>query len=377
MYRRPPGTAAGTPTVEGGMRTLTRTALLTTVAAALLVGASALPAAACGGLIAPNGTVRLLRTSTLAAWHDGIEHYVTSFSFAGDSQGEFGSIVPLPAVPTKVERGGGWTLQRLARETAPPVEGDAATALKASPAAPAPAEVLQQVRIDALDVTVLQGGGQAVGDWAREHGFLLTPDAPEVLDFYARRSPIFLAARFDAAAARARGQLSGDGTPVDITMPLANPWVPLRILGLGLGDNELVQADVYLLTDRVPSVLPGPDNGMRLEYSQSASPRLLDDLRADKGMEWVPTSAWLSLFRIDTPARQLHHDLAIDVSGRAKPSAQLAGFDLAADPVPVPPVAPLHDGPVWPGLVYAAVALTLVAAAVAGSARAYRRRNPQ
>src|SRR2546421_7972400 len=74
---------------------------------------------ACGGLVAPNGTVRLLRTSTLAAWHNGVEHYVTSFQFAGGGA-EFGSIIPLPGIPTTVERGGDWTLQRLAREVAPP-----------------------------------------------------------------------------------------------------------------------------------------------------------------------------------------------------------------------------------------------------------------
>src|SRR5437868_632985 len=84
--------------------------------AGLLIGIGGLagPALACGGLVAPNGTVRLLRTTTLAAWHDGQEHYVTSFQFLGEpgtTGGEFGSIVPLPAVPTSVERGGDWTLQ--------------------------------------------------------------------------------------------------------------------------------------------------------------------------------------------------------------------------------------------------------------------------
>ena len=60
-----------------------------------------------------------------------------------------------------------------------------------------------KVRIDALDITVLRGGPVAVGQWATEHGFRLPPDAPEVLDFYAARSPIFLAAVFDADAAAA------------------------------------------------------------------------------------------------------------------------------------------------------------------------------
>src|SRR5207302_4268030 len=87
---------------------------LAAVVAALV--AVAQPAAACAGLIGPNGAVNLLRTTTFAGYHDGVEHYVTSFQFAGGS-GQFGSLIPLPGVPDKVENGGDWTLQRLIRET--------------------------------------------------------------------------------------------------------------------------------------------------------------------------------------------------------------------------------------------------------------------
>ena len=108
------------------------------VCAAAFVGLSgAGPAWACGGLVAPNGTVRLLRTSTLAAWQAGVEHYVTSFQFSGQGS-EFGSIVPLPAIPTSVVRGGDWTLQRLQREVAPPVRfAKGAAVTSAGAAAPA------------------------------------------------------------------------------------------------------------------------------------------------------------------------------------------------------------------------------------------------
>ncbi|HEV8682899.1 MAG TPA: hypothetical protein VGS09_09015, partial [Actinomycetota bacterium] len=125
------------------------------------------PAWACGGLVNANGSVTLVRTTTLAAYHQGVEHYVTSFEFAGVG-GEFGSIVPLPGVSSKVVRAGDWTLQRLVQETQP-VLGFAALA---APAA-SDATVLLETQIDALDVTVLKGGGTAVGNWAREHGFLL------------------------------------------------------------------------------------------------------------------------------------------------------------------------------------------------------------
>src|SRR5437763_1803440 len=77
-----------------------------------------LPAFACGALVAPNGSVRLARASTLVAWHDGIEQYMSSFSYQGDVS-NLGWIVPLPAVPLKIQEGGAWTLQRLFRETHP------------------------------------------------------------------------------------------------------------------------------------------------------------------------------------------------------------------------------------------------------------------
>jgi hypothetical protein len=296
-------------------------------AALFVIALSAAPALACGGLIGPNGAVNLLRTTTLAGYHDGEEHYITAFQFAGGG-GSFGSLTPLPGIPSKVEKGGDWTLQRLVQETEPQRDG-LFLAAEAAGAAPS-AEELMKVRIDALDITVLRGGPAEVGKWATDHGFRLPPDSPEVLDFYAARSPIFLAAVFDADAAAERGQAVGDGTPVHITIPTDNPWVPLRILALGKSEAERVEADVYLLTDRKPALLPNPDgrNGLELGHSASASESLLTDLRSDKGMEWVPSKAWLSKVRIDASAPQLSFDLAIDASGARQPSRVMAGLDL-------------------------------------------------
>jgi uncharacterized protein DUF2330 len=298
---------------------------------------TAAPALACGGLIGPNGAVNLLRTTTLAGYHDGVEHYVTSFEFAGGG-GAFGSITPLPGIPTNVERGGDWTLQRLILETNPPEQR---ALVDGAVAAPLSAEVLLEVRIDALDITILRGGGDEVGVWAKDHGFRLPPDAPEVLDFYAERSPIFMAASFDADAAAERGQAVGDGTPVHLTIPTDNPWVPLRILGLGKSAAETVEADVYLLTDDAPAMLPNPadllaNTGLALDHSAAASEQLLADLRSDKGMEWIPQRAWLTKIRIDVPAATLRYDLAIDVSGRGMPSLEDAGF-APFGPLPAPP----------------------------------------
>jgi Uncharacterized protein conserved in bacteria (DUF2330) len=302
------------------------TTLRAAVLAALLLLLTAAPALACGGLIGPNGAVNLLRTTTLAGYHDGEEHYITAFQFAGGG-GAFGSLTPLPGIPTNVEKGGDWTLQRLVRETDPV---PAADVLFAAGSARESAEVLMEVRIDALDITVLRGGADEVGRWAKDNGFRLPPDAPEVLEFYAARSPIFLAAVFDADAAAERGQAVGDGTPVHVTIPTDNPWVPLRILALGKTGEERVEADVYLLTDQAPALLPAPtgDNGLTLQYDDPASESLLADLRSDRGMEWVPDAAWLTKLRIDATAGQLGFDLAIDASGAGVPSYEAAGLPL-------------------------------------------------
>jgi Uncharacterized protein conserved in bacteria (DUF2330) len=350
-----------------------RRPLLSLLAAAAAILVTAAPALACGGLIGPNGAVNLLRTTTFAGYHHGVEHYVTAFEFAGGG-GAFGSITPLPDIPTKVERGGDWTLQRLVLETDPIVE-EAARLGAATPDAAGEAEVLLKTTVDALDITILRGGGDEVGLWAKNHGFRLPPDAPEVLDFYAERSPIFMAAAFDADRAAERGQAVGDGTPVHLTIPTDNPWVPLRILGLGKQSAETVQADVYLLTDEKPALLPkagaafGESAGLILDHSAAATESLLTDLRSDAGMEWVPDEAWLTKVVVDAKADELKFDLSIDASGAGKPSPVDAGFaPFSSTPVPQSPV-PL----------YLALAAVLVVAVPVGLERATRpssSRNP-
>jgi hypothetical protein len=312
-----------------------------TAVALLAVVVLASPAGACGGLVGENGTIQLVRTTTLAAYHHGIERYVTSFEFTGEGA-EVGSIIPLPDVPTDVVRGGDWTLQRLAQEVAPPV----ATAAFAADgdASGGSAQVLLETTIDALDITILKGGGDEVGRWALDNGFLLTPDAPEVLDFYADRSPVFMAARFDAARAAQLGQGAGDGTPIMLTIPTDEPWVPLRILGLGVGSAEQVEADVFLLTDDRPKLLAGGP-GLAINRSEPASAGLLDDLRSDTGMDWVPSSMWLSYLQLDTRAADLDYDLAMATHGDAVPALADTGV-TAPEAHPVNP--PSSGLAIWP-----------------------------
>lgn len=281
------------------------------------------PAFACGGLVAPNGSVNLLRTSTLAGYHDGVEHYITSFEFVGGGA-KFGSIVPLPGRPKWVTRGGDWTLQRLTQEVQPP-PSETAGGGGVAPAA-AGATVIEEKEIDGLLITILRGGSRGVGRWAKEEGFRLPPDAPEVLHFYAQRSRYFMAARFIPEKARKKKLREGDGIPIHLRIPTDNPWVPLRILALGKGPEELIDADVFLLNDREPTLLPEPapagERGMALERSDQASQSLLNDLGSDKGMRWIQEEAgmWLTYLQLDIDAADLTYDLAVDQTGNGQPS---------------------------------------------------------
>jgi Uncharacterized protein conserved in bacteria (DUF2330) len=358
-------------------RRLLRISVLLTTTAAIIVGATGV-ASACGGLVASNGTINLLRTTTLAAYHRGVEHYVTSFEFAGEGQ-QVGSIVPLPGVPTKVVKGGDWTLQRLVLETQPPVLELAQDARVTA----ASAEVLLETEIDALDITVLRGGAMAVGTWARHHGFFLPPDAPEVLAFYAERSPIFLAARFDAQRAAEQGVQRGDGTPIHVVIPTPRPWVPLRILALGRQEAETVEADIFLLTDTEPTMLPqavesdgsSDQRGLILETSERTSSSLMRDLRSDDRMGWLPDGAmWLTYLRVDQLAGKLTHDLSIDASGVGRPDPVAAGL---ARPLTVEATLERGGMPLLPWIAAATIAIVAVvtASALAMQRRAARRRS--
>jgi len=336
----------------------------------------ALPAAACGGLVAPNGAIRLQRATTLVDWHDGIEHYMTSFAYAGEAA-NFGWIVPLPAVPLKVEEGGGWTLQRLFRETHP-VREPRLGAAKFAAAPSEDVEVLQQVKVRALDITVLRGSGQAVLDWGERNGFYLDPHTRGHLLVYAHASPIFMAAKYDAAAAKATRQRQGDGAPVLITMETKHPWVPLEILSVATAQ---VQADLYLLTDdpvntteigamigesAVGSTVPGAP-GFLINYQQKLNRALYRDLSTDKNMGWVRPDSWLTYLTLDAPGRTVTYDMSVSPMGVIRLAHYGTPPMAIVDGLPSSHSRPAAN---WPRLPIGTARVFLLLLALAGAAGA-------
>jgi len=329
----------------------------------------------CGGLIAPNGSVQLVRTSTLVAYDNGIERYITNFEFSGTPE-SFGSIVPLPGEPITVERAGDWTLQRLEREVRPELAAARQRATASFEAAEdAGVEVLLETRIDSLDITIVKGGGREVADWAIANDFTLDDEAARVLDEYSVTSPYFMAARFDAEAAFEEGFSARDGIPVMLTIPVDAPWVPLHILSIGKPGTEVVEADVFLLTESEPVLYAG--EGTSLRRSGPASPLLLDDLRSDERMGWVPDEAWFSWLAVDTEAGKLTYDLEVESDEALTPTTvvqrgteERAGRVLFTDP------EPLDEGSnLWP-IVLLTVGATSLGMVAGGSLMLVRRPRP-
>ena len=200
-------------------------------------------------------------------------------------------------IPEKIEEGGGWTLQRLVRETHPLPQNLFPEGDVRAPQATAGAQVLQQVRVQALDITVVKGSGDEIVQWGRDNGFFIDQETEGHLLGYAKGSPFFMAAKYDTAAARARGQLQGDGAPVLITMRIPHPWIPFEVLAL---DAQQTQADLYLLTDTpvyasdLDSASASPRSarrvrraGLKVAFQEKMNAALYKDLSTDKNMGWV------------------------------------------------------------------------------------------
>lgn len=287
------------------------------VAAAVVLQAG--QAFACGGLVAPDGDVRLAKATTFVAWSGGIEHYVTSFAFTG-AVSDLGWIVPLPAIPTSITEAGAWTLQRLEREFAPP----AVLQFAADAAVPehGAAIVIEQVQVEALDVTVLKGSGQAVIDWCTHNGFLVSQEIKDHLLRYASATPIFMAAKYNTSLALQRHQQAGDGVPLLITMHTPRLWVPLEILA---NTGVPVNADLFLLTDqplRTANGLGITSNladgatldgapGFVVSGAEPMNPGLHHDLSIDRNMSWVPAHGYVTYLTLNAPGARVTYDLGV------------------------------------------------------------------
>ncbi|HEV7679261.1 MAG TPA: DUF2330 domain-containing protein [Candidatus Dormibacteraeota bacterium] len=329
-----------------------RRALCAAALAGTAMALATVSAAACGGLVARNGAVRLARATTMAAWHDGVEHYVTSFSYQGAAS-DVGWIVPLPAVPTKVEAAGRWTLQRMVQEFTPPPPVQRFAADSVTAASAGAAQVILQTTVEAVDLTVLKGSAQEVLVWCGQNNFAINDETRAHIEAYAKASPVFMAARYDVTRARELGRFQGDGTPVLITMPTPHLWVPLEVLA---NASDPVAADIFLITDTRPSSgqeyglfglgsssvgdqLAGAP-GLVVQQQETMPQRLHDDLAGDRNMSWVPSTGWVTHLTLNAASPSVTYDMSVAHDGSIRLASLGTPPSTAVTQPPQPSFAP-------------------------------------
>ena len=263
------------------------TAAAVALAAGALLVASAAPAGACGGLVGENGTIELVRTTTLAAYSDGVERYVTAFEFTGEGE-EVGSIVPLPDVPTEVDRGpatgrcSAWPRRWRRRR------GPARRRRRSPPTGPARRRGHPRDR----DRRPRHHRAQRRRRRGRRVGASRTASSsPPTRPRCSTSTPSAARCSWPPASTPSGPHELGPGRGRQHAdhghHPDRRPVGAACASSASASTATAVEADVFLLTDDEPELLAG-GTGLTLERSEPANDLLLDDLRSDVGMEWVP-----------------------------------------------------------------------------------------
>ena len=234
-----------------------------------------------------NGTIQLVRTTTLAAYHDGVERYVTSFEFTGEGE-SVGSIVPLPDVPTSVERGGDWTLQRLAQEVAPPRLAAESAAERRRPRRPTSRSSSRRRSTPSTSrcsraAATRSGVGRSTTASScrrtrRRCSTSTRPAAPCSWPPSSTPSGPVISGRVSATARR--------------SWPRSRPTTRgCRCASSGSASRRSGGSRPTCSCSPTPSRSCSPAGpGLTVERSEAASAGLLADLRSDVGMEWVPAA---------------------------------------------------------------------------------------
>ena len=286
-----------------------------------------LPALACGGPLSPNDSVHLTTAQTLVGWHNGIEYYMTNFAYSGEAS-QFGWVLPLPAQPQKIEEGSMPVFSDLKAETLQGSNNRGWFSSGNYAANPGGAQVLQRTIIHSLNISIIQGNGPQIVNWARQNGFTVDAETQTHLLMYARASSIFMAARYELPPAHQAQQAQNQGESVPILLTMRTPalWIPVELLATDSGQTS---ANFYLLTDQ-PLVLsswqaklglsptgeevPGAP-GLTVSYREQLPDSLVQVMASESNMGWIWQHAWFTELDLSAPAAQVTYDIGMGPSG--------------------------------------------------------------
>jgi hypothetical protein len=282
-----------------------------------------LPVLACGGPLSPNDSVHLTTAQTLVGWHNGIEYYMTNFAYSGEAS-KFGWVLPLPAQPQKIEEGSMQIFSDLEAETLQGSSNRGRFSSGSYAANPGGAQVLQKTTIHSLTISIIQGNGSQIVNWARENGFTVDAETQAHLLMYARASSIFMAARYELPSTQ-QAQKQGESTPILLSMRTPSLWIPVELLAT---DGGQTSANFYLLTDRPLALsswqsklglsptgedVPGAP-GLTVHYREQLPDTLVQTMASETNMGWIWQHAWFTELDLSAPAALVTYDIGISPS---------------------------------------------------------------
>lgn len=154
------------------------------------------------------------------------EHFVRTPTFEGDPA-SFGFFMPSPTTPV-IDKADPAIAQRLAALLAPPGLGGIETrggGAGAAPAAAAPVEVTQRVKIDDFEIASLKAtDADALGMWLGKNGFLDKPSLREWAKHYVERGWIISAMRYAGAKDKKPEKMAAP--TLRFTFPTDHPFYP-------------------------------------------------------------------------------------------------------------------------------------------------------
>ncbi len=284
------------------------------------------PALACGGPLSPNDSIHLTTAQTLVGWHNGIEYYMTNFTYSGDAS-RFGWVLPLPAQPQKIEEGSMQVFSDLSSEAEHGSSNRGWFSSGYYAANSSSAQVLQKTTIHSLAISIIQGNGPQIVNWARGNGFSVNAETQAHLLMYARASSIFMAARYELPSThQSQAQNQGESTPILLTIRTPSLWIPVELLAT---DGGQTSANFYLLTDQ-PLALsswqsklglsPGGEDvpgapGLTVRYREQLPDSLVQSMASETNMGWIWQHAWFTELDLFAPAAQVTYDIGVSPSG--------------------------------------------------------------
>ncbi|HET7481448.1 MAG TPA: DUF2330 domain-containing protein [Actinomycetota bacterium] len=293
------------------------------IAVGVVIGATASPAWACGGMVSDNGSAELTSMTAALSFDGSQERLLVQVGFGGATGESFGWLMPVPAAP-EIEPADDSVLDAALTATTPPVRDDYVPSLLpglcacggGGEGAAGGVQHLGTTVVGDVRFDTIAGRAGALSTYLDNHNFELDAHQRDAVTDYVRRGWVFVTGTV-ADGAPAAGRI----TPVLFTFQTDEAVYPLEMAGDDAHPGD-VAMDVITVTPYRPTsttydehvLRPDPDgafvtgmDSLGLVYSAPVT----DEQRRALAPLTGGTHAWLSRYRANWSLGALTDDLVL------------------------------------------------------------------